>query len=105
MTEALKPLYKRRFFKPHGTIPSATERQMNYIKYLAQKKEQDVSDLIQQSLNIKEASAVINVNGKIKYPFMVKKRFHFRKEVEDKEVINSTRSNFLKNFQELEKQQ
>ncbi|MEW6558411.1 MAG: hypothetical protein AB1349_13860 [Elusimicrobiota bacterium] len=32
---------------------------MNYIKYLAQKNEQDVSDLIQQRLNIKEASAVI----------------------------------------------
>jgi len=62
MTQALKPLYKRRFFKPHkdGHDKSATDKQMNYIKVLAYRHRQDVSDLITQGLSIREAGAVIN---------------------------------------------
>lgn len=62
MTQALKTLYKRRFFKPRkdGFNVSATEKQMNYIKSLARMHRQDVSDLITQGLSIREAGTVIN---------------------------------------------
>ena len=62
MTQAVKPLYKRRFFKPRkdGSNVSATEKQMNYIKSLAQMHRQDVSDLITQGLSMREAGTVIN---------------------------------------------
>jgi len=62
MTQAMKPLYKRRFFKPlkDGNHNSATEKQMNYIKSLARMHRQDVSDLITQGLTIREAGTVIN---------------------------------------------
>ncbi len=62
MTQAVKPLYKRRFFKPHkdGHHKSATEKQMNYIKSLAYRHRQDVSDLFTQGLSIREAGTVIN---------------------------------------------
>jgi len=62
MTQAIKPLYKRRFFKHHkdGHHLPATDKQMNYIKVLAHRHRQDVSDLITQGLSIREAGSVIN---------------------------------------------
>lgn len=64
MTQAQVGLFNKRTFRPivnpPGSGKPATDKQMNYIKVLAYRHRQDVSDLITQGLSIREAGTVIN---------------------------------------------